>query len=77
MKTIAKIVFKIHKLIYKYPCRSEVRLALDTVDSLGRDWFICMLYVCEENIYTIADWVDLTEEEVIEELNNVVKGLEF
>jgi hypothetical protein len=77
MKSIAKVVFKIHRLIYKYPCRSEVRLALDSTDSLGKNWFICMLYVCEENIYTIADWVSLTEEEVIKELNYAVKDLEF
>ena len=29
MKKIAKLLFKIHRLIYGYPCRSEVRLGIE------------------------------------------------
>ena len=50
MKKIAKIIFKIHRLIYRYPMRSEIRLVLEYHDLIGSLWYIGMLYICGESI---------------------------
>lgn len=70
MKTIAKFIFKSHRVIFKHPCRSEVRLALeDSGFSSGLTWYAAMLYICGESIPDIAEWLSMSEEEVKHSLN--------
>lgn len=78
MKTIAKFVFKVHRLIYGYPCRSEVRLSMeDDLFGYGLTWYVGMLYICDESISDISEWMDLSEKEVKEKLNLSVKRLKL
>jgi hypothetical protein len=78
MKTIARFIFKLHRVIFKYPCRSEVRLALQyTGFSSGLTWYAAMLYICDEKISDIADWLDMPESQVKQELNKSLKDFKF
>lgn len=74
MRKIARIIFKLHRYIYGYPCRSEVRLALDVTDTMvfGLTSTVGMLYICGEDVEGICDWVDLNSKQVKEELNDIV-----
>jgi hypothetical protein len=70
MKKIAKIIFKIHRFIYGIPTKSEVRLAMDGLIHIGGvKWFVCMLYVCDEKVEDICEWMALSEKEVKDYLN--------
>lgn len=78
MKKIAKIVFKIHRLLYGIPTRSEVRLAMDELVHIGGvKWFVCMLYVCDESISNICEWMSLSEKEVKEYLNDAANEVKL
>jgi hypothetical protein len=72
MKYIIKTIFKLHILIFKYPCRSNIRLALEQPGYVyDLDWRVGMLYVCGESLGSISDWVYLEKQEVIGILNNL------
>jgi hypothetical protein len=79
MRTLARLVFKIHKFIYGYPTKAEIKLALvnyiysysNLRDTIG------MLYLCGENIEEISEWVGATKENVKYELNMLAKGVEL
>jgi hypothetical protein len=76
MKKIAKLLFKIHRLIYGYPCRSEVRLGIEQYHlNGGLTWYIGMLYICEENFSDISLWLDISDEEIKFHLNKIAKGV--
>jgi len=75
MKTIARIVFKIHRIIYKYPTVSEIRLILDTNFFIETNWYICMLYISGESISEIADLVHISEDMVKQRLNEAASTL--
>lgn len=76
IKKIAKIIFSLHRLIYKYPCRSEVRLGLDKYSyNGGLTWYIGMLYICEEKMEDICTWLDISEEDAKFHLNKIAKGV--
>lgn len=78
MKLLAKLVFKIHKLIYGYPTKSEIRLVLeDEVYQGGLTWYVGMLYVCGESIDEICNWMGMTREEVIKKLNETAKKVKL
>lgn len=78
MKTIAKIIFRIHRKIYKYPTKTEIRLALQDFDyDLDIDWYIGMLYLCGDSINYISRDFEITEEEVKLKLNQLVKDLKL
>jgi hypothetical protein len=78
MKTIAKVVFKIHRKIYKYPTKSEIRLVLMDEDSpLDFDWFIGMLYLCGDSVSSIAKSLDMSEQEIKDKLNYIAKGVKL
>lgn len=71
---IIKTIFKLHILLFKYPCRSNVRLAIEqSIYTSSLPWRIGMLFVCGESIESIADWMYLEREEVILILNELVK----
>ena len=71
---IIKTIFKLHILLYKYPCRSNVRLALEqSTYTSSLPWRIGMLFVCGESIESISDWMYLEKEEVISILNDLAK----
>ncbi len=71
MKIIAKFIFKIHRLIYKYPTKSEIRLALNAASFTRFDLTetIGILYICNSTIKEVAEWHDIDEKEVIRVLN--------
>jgi hypothetical protein len=71
MKTIAKLVFKIHRFIYKYPTKTEVRLALNAIPFTRFDLTetVGMLYICDSKVKKVAEWLSMNEEEVIKRLN--------
>lgn len=74
MKVIARIIFKIHRLVYKYPCRSEVRLGLDNHMQLGGlTYFVGMMYICNENLDSIANAMSLDKDQVKFCLNKIAK----
>lgn len=78
MKLIAKLVFKIHKLIYGYPTRSEIRLVIeDELYQGGLTWYIGMLYICGESINDICEWMDMDREDVIKKLNETAKKVKL
>lgn len=77
MKKIAKVLFKIHRFIYKYPTRSEIRLALETSDFIDTNWYICMLYICDEPIDEIARLIDISEDKVKERLNQAASVVDL
>jgi hypothetical protein len=76
MLRIAKIIFKIHRLLFKYPCKSEVRLVLEK----SGDYFynltstVAMLYLCGESLSEICQWTSLTEKQIKDELNDIVSS---
>lgn len=77
MKFVINTIFKLHILIYRYPCRSHIRLSIEDMFSYDLLWRVGMLYVCGEGIKSISEWFQLTEEEVVEILNDLVKGVYY
>lgn len=79
MKSIAKLVFKIHRLIYKYPTTSEIRLALNEIPFSKFDLTetVGMLYICNSTVAEVADWLSLDEKEVIRRLNILADGVKL
>lgn len=76
MKLIARIVFKLHKKIYKYPCRSEVRLGIEQYFmNGGLTWYVGILYICKESLSDISQWVGIPKDEVIYHLNKIARGV--
>lgn len=74
MKAIARVIFKIHRLIYKYPCKSEVRLGLDNYLHFGGlTYFVGMMYICNESLDDIARSLCLDREQVKFCLNKIAK----
>ena len=74
MLRIAKFLFKLHRLVYKYPCKSEVRLALEK----SGDYFytltstVTMLYLCGESVSEISQWTGFSEKQIKDELNELI-----
>ena len=69
---IIKTIFKLHIFIFKYPCRSNIRLVLEQSPYIyDLDWRVGMLYVCGESIEGISDWTYLEKEEIISILNKL------
>lgn len=79
MKTIAKFVFKIHRLIYKYPTKAEVRLALDEIpfNTFDLTETVGMLYICNITITEVTNWLSIEEKEVIRRLNILADGVKL
>ena len=74
MKKIARIIFKIHRKLFGYPARSEVRLVMEFTNTnhMGISSTVGMLYVCGESLDEICDWTCLSKNKVKEELNSIV-----
>lgn len=71
---IIKTIFKLHILLFKYPCRSNIRLALErSPHTSSLSWRVGMLFVCGESIESISDWTYLEKEDVILILNKLAK----
>jgi hypothetical protein len=79
MKAIVKLIFKIHRIIHKYPTKSEIRLALNNIPYSKFDLTetVGMLYICNSTIEGIADWLDMDEKEVIRRLNILADGVKL
>ena len=70
---IIKTIFKLHILLFKYPCRSNVRLAIEESVVYDLNWRVGMLFVCGESIEGISDWTYLEKEEIISILNKLAR----
>ena len=70
---IIKTIFKLHILLFKYPCRSNVRLAIENSVVYDLNWRVGMLFVCGESIEGISDWTYLEKEEIISILNKLAR----
>lgn len=73
---IIKVIFYLHRLIYRYPCRSEVRLKLENKKqsfSYNLTYSACVLYICNESLEEIADWLGIEKDAVKEVLNKSVE----
>jgi hypothetical protein len=75
MKKIANLIFKIHLSLFKYPCKSHARLALQRTYVYDLEWNIGMLYVCGDDIKSISDWFNIDEKEIKLHLCNLVEGV--
>lgn len=75
MKYIAKVVFKIYRLIHGYPCKSEVRLAARYIASIpySLTYSVAILYICESNIDDVSEWIGLEPSEIKKMLNDLVE----
>jgi len=71
---LVKLIFKLHKFIYKYPCKSEVRLVLEQTKNhpYGLTYFVSILYTCGESIENISEWIGVDEDKVKQVLNELV-----
>ena len=71
---IARLIFKLHRMVYGYPCKSEVRLALELelFHNYGLTYSAAMLYICGEDLDEIADWLGISRKQVIDILNEKV-----
>lgn len=78
MRKFARIIFKIHRKLFGYPARSEVRLVMEFTNTnyMGISSTIGMLYVCGESLDEICDWTCLSKEQIKEELNSIVNIVE-
>jgi hypothetical protein len=76
MKFIAKVVFKIHRKVFGYPARSEVRLAVEFQDTytLGLTSAVGMLYICGETPDSVSSWLGVEREVVVDILNKLADG---
>ncbi len=76
MKTIAKLIFKIHKKIYGYPMRSEVRFVIYKVPSKKYTliYSVGLLYICGESLEEVGEWFGLPSSEIILLLNELVEN---
>jgi len=70
---IIKTIFKLHILLFKYPCRSNIRLAIEESVVYDLNWRVGMLFVCGESIEGISDWTYLEKEEIISILNKLAR----
>lgn len=79
MNIIIRLVFKIHRLIYKYPTRSEIRLVLRAIPICKFDLTktVGMLYLCESSIEDVGEWLSMDEKEVIERLNALAEEVKL
>jgi len=60
-----KALFWAHKKIYGYPCRHHVRLALSQdLISDSFNWRIGMLYVCGEEVSSIAKHMEVSRDTI-------------
>lgn len=78
MLKIAKFIFKLHRKLFGFPCRSEVRLALEsTYCPINSAFSLGVLYICGESIESISNWNNCSTTHIKAELNKIVRGLEL
>lgn len=72
MKKIVKLIFKIHRFIFRVPSKANVRIALEQKQYMyDLSWRVGMLYVCGESITVISEWVSMEESEIVKILNKL------
>lgn len=79
MKRIINYTFKAYLSIFKIPCKMHSKYALykKSKTPVNILWRCSMLYVCEINIKEIAQWLDISEEEVRGNLRKFIEGVEY
>jgi len=79
MKHIINYIFKLHLKIFKVPCKMHSKYALYRKSSYPVTilWRCSMLYVCEVDIKEISQWLDISEEEVKDNLRKFIEGVEY
>jgi hypothetical protein len=77
MKNIINYIFKMHLKIFKFPCRMHSKYALYKKSKVPVNllWRCSMLYVCDLGIDEIARWLEISEEEVKNNLKNFTEGV--
>lgn len=75
MKNIAKLVFKVYRLVHGYPCKSEVRLAARHISGTpySLTYSVAILYICESSIEDVSEWIGLEPSEIKKMLNDLVE----
>ena len=75
MKTVAKFIFKVHRKLYGYPMRSQVRFVLQNLHGRKYDliYSVALLYICGETIEEVGEWFGLPESEIVARLNEFVE----
>lgn len=70
---LVKLIFKLHKFIYKYPCKSEVRLVLEQTKNhpYNLTYSAAVLYICGESVYEISEWFGVDEAAIVDALNTI------
>ena len=68
-----KIIFKIYRLIFRRPCRSEVRLVLDNMKAppYNLTYSAAVLYIFGESVYEISEWFGVDEAAIVDALNKI------
>lgn len=78
MLKIAKLIFKLHRKLFGFPCRSEVRLALESSSCfLNSSFSLGVLYICGESISSISDWNNYSVKFIKSELNKLVETIDY
>lgn len=77
MKSTVNFIFKAHIKLFGIPCRAHVRIAIENSYAYNAPWRIGMLYVCQEKPEAIAEWMCTDKKEVIEILNELVRGIKY
>ncbi len=62
-------LFKLHKRVYGFPCRKQVRIAIAEKKLTSLKYRVAMLYVCGYNTKEVAESTGISEATVKETLN--------
>ncbi len=73
MNKIHKLVFKIHRKLFGYPMRSEIRLAFNdpSFGMLSLESTVALVYICGESIEDVSEWLNIEEVEIKSILNKI------
>lgn len=73
MNKIHRLVFKIHRKLFGYPMRSEIRLAFNehSLGMLSIESTVALVYICGESIEDVSEWLKIEESEVKSILNTI------
>lgn len=75
---IIKTVFKIHRLIFRKPSKSNVRMALEQKQYMyDLSWRVGMLYICGESVEGISEWLSVEEKDIINMLNKLADEVKY
>lgn len=79
MKNIINYSFRAYLIIFKIPCKMHSKYALYKKSKTPVDilWRCSMLYACGVDIKEISEWLEISEENVKNNLKKFVEGVEY